>query len=315
LTDHQLFHTILHIPLGHQLMIDLSGIYPPITTPFNDDEKMEVAYDHLASNLERWKAQPLNGVVMPGSNSEAAHLTRDERLQIWQVCTSALKGSGKRLIAGTGAESTRETIALTVQAAELGAEAALVLPPFFYKPSLTPDVLVAHYRAVADDSPIPLLVYNVPAFTGIDFAPGTLLKMAEHPRIIGVKDSSASVVKIASVLAARPDFQAFAGTGSALLPFLSIGAAGGIMALANFAAVPLRRMVEAFQAGQLAEARHLQLSLTEINTAVTSRYGVAGLKYAMDKTGFYGGPPRRPLFPLHEEGRAEIDRLIASLDL
>jgi len=295
-------------------MLDLSGIYPPITTPFTDDER-QVAYDRLESNLERWKAQPLNGVVMPGSNSEAVHLTRAERVQIWQVCAGALKGSGKRLIAGTGAESTIETIDLTVRAAELGAEAALILPPYFYKPSLTPDVLVAHYRAVADASPIPLLVYNVPAFTGIDFAPATLLTMAEHPRIIGVKDSSASVVKVASVLAARPDFQVFAGTGSALLPFLSIGAVGGIMALANFAAVPLRKLMDAFQAGRIAEARQIQLALADINNAVTSRFGVSGLKYAMDKAGFYGGPPRRPLLPLKEDGRGEIDRLMANLAL
>ena len=295
-------------------MLDLSGIYPPITTPFTDDER-QVAYDRLESNLERWKAQPLNGVVMPGSNSEAVHLTRAERVQIWQVCAGALKGSGKRLIAGTGAESTLETIELTVLAAELGAEAALILPPYFYKPSLTPEVLVAHYRAVADASPIPLLVYNVPAFTGIDFAPATLLTMAEHPRIIGVKDSSASVVKIASLLAARPDFQVFAGTGSALLPFLSIGAVGGIMALANFAAVPLRKLMEAFQAGRIAEARQIQLALAEINSAVTSRFGVSGLKYAMDKAGFYGGPPRRPLLPLKDDGRSEIDRLLANLAL
>jgi 4-hydroxy-2-oxoglutarate aldolase len=295
-------------------MLDLSGIYPPITTPFTDDER-QVAYDRLESNLERWKAQPLNGVVMPGSNSEAVHLTRAERLQIWQVCAGALKGSGKRLIAGTGAESTMETIDLTIQAAELGAEAALVLPPYFYKPSLTPDVLVAHYRAVADASPIPLLVYNVPAFTGIDFAPATLLTMAEHPRIIGVKDSSASVVKVASLLAARPSFQVFAGTGSALLPFLSIGAVGGIMALANFAAVPLRKLMDAFQAGRIDEARQIQLALADINSAVTSRFGVSGLKYAMDKAGLYGGPPRRPLLPLKADGRDEIDRLMANLAL
>lgn len=193
--------------------------------------------------------------MLPGSNSEAAHLSMEERITLWQVCMGRLKGSGKRLIAGTGAESTADTIRLTLKAAELGAEAALVLPPYFYKPSLTPEVLIAHYRAVADASPIPLLVYNVPAFTGIDFAPATLLAMAEHPRIVGVKDSSANVVKIASLLAARPDFQVFAGTGSALLPFLSLGAVGGIMALANFAVVPLRQVWDAFHSGQMEKAR------------------------------------------------------------
>jgi 4-hydroxy-2-oxoglutarate aldolase len=291
-------------------MTSLAGLYPPIPTPFTDDEK--VAFDKLEFNLGKWLAQPLDGIVMPGSNSEATYLTQAERIQIWKVCAEVLKGTGKRLIAGTGVETTAETIELTQKAAELGAGAALVLPPFFYKQSLTHDVLVAHYRAVADASPIPILVYNVPAFTGIDFAPATLLAMAEHPRIVGVKDSSANVVKIARVLGARPDFQVFAGTGSALLPFLSLGAVGGIMALANIAATPLRQVVDAFLAGHREEAAKLQLSLAEINDAITARFGVPGLKYAMDKVGFFGGPTRRPLLPLKPDARAEIDRLIKS---
>ncbi len=294
-------------------MVDLSGIYPPITTPFNEDES--VAYDRLEANLSYWLGQPLEGVVMPGSNSEAAHLSGDERLAIWKVCAARLKGSGKRLIAGTGAESTAATIRLTEKAVELGAEAALVLPPTFYKPSLTPDVLVAHYKAVAEASAIPLLVYNVPAFTGIDFAPDTLLRMAEHERIVGVKDSSANVVKVASILARRPDFQVFAGTGSALLPFLSLGAVGGITALANFASRPLRQVWESFHAGRMEEARRVQLSLAEINAAVTSRFGVSGLKYAMDYCGLYGGPPRRPLLPLGAAQRDAVDRLLKELSL
>ncbi len=291
-------------------MTSLAGLYPPIPTPFTDDEK--VAFDKLEFNLRKWIAQPLDGIVMPGSNSEATYLTQAERIQIWKVCAEVLKGTGKRLIAGTGVETTAETIELTQKAAELGAGAALVLPPFFYKQSLTHDVLVAHYRAVADASPIPLLVYNVPAFTGIDFAPATLLAMAEHPRIVGVKDSSANVVKIARVLGARPDFQVFAGTGSALLPFLSLGAVGGIMALANIAATPLRQVVDVFLAGRREEAAKLQLSLAEINDAITARFGVPGLKYAMDRVGFFGGPTRRPLLPLKPDARAEIDRLIKS---
>lgn len=294
-------------------MVNLGGIYPPIPTPFDDQER--IAFDRLEINLEKWLAQPLDGIVMPGSNSEAPHLTQDERIEIWRVCASEMAGSGKRLIAGTGAESTAATIELTKAAADLGAAAALVVPPYFYKPSLTPAVLIEHYRAVADESPIPLLIYNVPAFTGIDFAPGTLITLAEHERIVGVKDSSASVVKIASVLAVRPNFQVFAGSGSSLLPFLSIGAVGGIMALANFAAVPLRLMWDAFFAGRIEEARHLQLSLAEINIAVTARYGIPGLKYALDCTGFYGGLPRRPLLPLDAAGRAEIDHLLEKLAL
>jgi 4-hydroxy-2-oxoglutarate aldolase len=234
-------------------MLDLAGIYPPTITPFRENEG--VAYDKRASNLEKWLGEPLDGIVMSGSNSESVFLTRDERETMWQVCRACLKGSGKRLIAGTGCESTAETMALTQKASELGADAALVLPPYFYKAPLTPKVLITHYLAVAEASPIPLLVYNVPASTEIDFAPSTLLKMAEHARSVGFKDSSANVTKVASVLAVRPDFQVFAGTGSALVPFLILGAAGGIMALANFAAAPLRRVWEAFFEGRIEEAR------------------------------------------------------------
>jgi 4-hydroxy-2-oxoglutarate aldolase len=294
-------------------MTNLGGIYPPIPTPFDQDEK--VAYGKLEFNLGRWLAQPLDGIVVPGSNSEAGFLSKEERLQILQVCANALRGTGKRLIAGTGMETTAETIEMTQQAAELGAEAALVLPPYFYKPSLTHEVLLAHYRAVADATPIPLLVYNVPQFTGIDFAVATLVAMNEHPRIVGAKDSSGNVIKMASVLAARSNFQLFAGTASAFLPFLSLGAVGGILALANLAAVPLRQLVDAFLAGRNADARQIQLSLAAINNAVTARFGVPGLKYAMDRVGFYGGPTRRPLLPLGPDGRAEIDRLLAPLQL
>ncbi len=294
-------------------MLDLSGIYPPIPTPFHPDER--VAYDLLAGNLERWLAQPLEGIVMPGSNSEAAFLTRQERIDAWKVCVERLEGSGKRLIAGTGAESTAETIALTQAAAQIGAQAALVLPPYFYKQSLTNEVLSAHFHAVAKESPIPVLVYNVPAFTGIDFTPSVLLKMAEHPMIVGYKDSSANVVKLASVLSKRPDLQVLAGTGSALLPFLSLGAVGGIMALANFAAGPLRKVWDAFHQGRREEARQVQCSLAEINNSVTSRYGVPGLKFALDACGYYGGPARRPLLALDAAAREEILAQLRALGL
>ena len=293
--------------------MDLSGIYPPIPTPFAEDESL--ALDKLEFNLTKWLSQPVDGVVMPGSNSEAAHLQKNERFLIWEVCAQTLKGSGKRLIAGTGADSTADTIELTQKAAEQGAEAALVLPPYFYKPSLTPEVLIAHYRTVADASPIPLLIYNVPAFTGIDFAPATVITLSDHPQITGIKDSSANVVKIASILSARPDFQVFAGTGSALLPFLSIGARGGITALANFASTPLRKVWNAFHAGKIDEARTIQISLADINSAVTARFGVPGLKYAMDRCGFYGGPTRRPLLPLAQKAKDEIDSLLVKLEL
>lgn len=289
-------------------MLSLAGLYPPIPTPFDDQER--IAFDKLEVNLHRWTDQPLDGVVMPGSNSEAAFLTQAERVDVWRVCAPILRSANKRFIAGTGAETTAETIQLTQLAAELGAVATLVLPPYFYKSSLTHDALVAHYQAVADASPIPILLYNVPAFTGVDFALPTFLTLAEHPQIVGVKDSSSNIVKMAELLAQRPDFQVFVGTGSALLPFLSIGAVGGIMGLANVAANELREVVVAFEQNQRDVARQRQLVLAGLNSAVTARFGVSGLKYAMDQSGFYGGPTRRPLLPLGAAARAEIDRLL-----
>lgn len=294
-------------------MADLGEIYPPIPTPFNDDGT--IAWEKFESNLQKWMAQPLDGVVMPGSNSEAAYLTKEERLQLWKICGETLAENNKRFIAGTGVETTAETIELTQKAADLGADAALVLPPYFYKRAMTHEVLVAHYTAVADAASIPLIVYNVPVFTNVDFSPATLIALADHPRIVGVKDSSANVVKATTVLAARPDFQILVGSGSALLPFLSVGSVGGIMALANIAATPLRRLVYAFHAADYEEARRVQLSLTPLNNAITARFGVPGLKYAMDQLDFYGGPPRRPLLPLGVEGQAEIDRLLEELAL
>ncbi len=292
-------------------MVNLAGLYPPIPTPFDDQERIALA--KLEANLQRWVRQPLDGVVMPGSNSEAAFLTEAERLEVWQVCAPILRSAGKRFIAGTGAETTAETLALTQRAAELGAVATLVLPPYFYKSALTHDALVAHYQAVADASPIPILLYNVPAFTGVDFALATFLTLAEHPQIVGVKDSSSNIVKMAELLAQRPDFQVFAGTGSVLLPFLSIGAVGGIMGLANVAAEELRDVVVAFEHNQRDVARQRQLALAGLNSAVTARFGVAGLKYAMDQSGLYGGPTRRPLLPLGAAARAEIDQLLAAV--
>lgn len=292
-------------------MLDLAGLYAPIPTPFDDQER--VAYDQLEANLQRWCAQPLDGIVMPGSNSEAAFLTQAERVEIWRTCAPVLQAGGKRFIAGTGAETTAETITLTQVAADLGASVALILPPYFYKPVLTHETLVAHYRAVADASPLPLLVYNVPAFTGVDFGLATLLALAEHPQIIGIKDSSSNIVKMAELAARRPGFRIFAGTGSALLPFLSIGAVGGVLALANIAAVPLRRLMDLFAEGRQQDAQRLQLALVELNSVITARFGVSGLKYAMDQAGFYGGPARRPLLPLQPSARQEIDGLVAAM--
>lgn len=250
---------------------------------------------------------------MPGSNSEAPYINDQERAEIWKVVGEKFKTSGKLFIAGTGLETTKDTIEQTLLSAQYGACATLIVPPNYYKGQMTHEVLVKHYTAVADASPIPVFVYNVPQFSGIDFTLDTLLAMAEHPNIVGIKDSSSNILKMASLLSHRPDFIVFAGTGGAVLPFLSVGSPGNITAFANFGSEPISKIMDAFAAGDLQQARKLQLAIMALNTCVTSKYGIPGLKYAMDQCGYYGGPSRRPLLPVSQSAKAEIDRHIQKL--
>ena len=292
-------------------MKKLGRIYPPIAIPFSDDESID--WKGYESNLEMWANQPLDGIVAPGSNSEAPFLTYNEKTKLWKTGARIMQERGKHLIAGSGAETTRETIRLTKNAADAGAVAALVIPPHFFIASMGYDSLVRHYYAVADNSPIPLLIYNVPAFTGVDIDPRTLVKLSEHPQIIGMKDSSANVVKASFVLAKCRDFLVYSGSGSALLPFLAIGGYGGIMALANIAAVELRQLCDAFLSNNWNIAREIQLSVIELNTAITAKYGIPGLKHAMYRMGYTGGTVRSPLIPIGDAGKSEVDALISKI--
>ncbi len=287
----------------------LSGLFSAVTTPLDSDGKIDFA--SFERNLTALAERGVDGFVVPGTTGEAVYLDLVERTMLWQAAARLCKKLEKTFIAGTGTESTRDTIRLTQAAAEMGAKAALVVTPSFYKPG--PDALIAHFRAVADASPIPVLLYNYPAFTGQDIPSAAVITLAEHPNITGMKDSSANLVKLASVLAMRPDFAIFSGLGSGLLPFLGMGGAGAILALCNVASAPLKRMMEAEQAGQHAEAVRIQLSLAALSEALEVKYGIPAIKYAMDCIGLYGGPVRPPLQPLGEAGRLEIDRLVADL--
>jgi 4-hydroxy-2-oxoglutarate aldolase len=292
-------------------MINLSGIYPPIVVPFKETGQIDL--ESFKFNLKKWMDQGLSGVIFPGSNSESPFLTQNEKIKLLKLSATYVKEADKMLIAGTGMESTAETIKLTNIAAEIGADAALIIPPYFYKPEMKHNVLIEHYFKVADASKIPLLIYNVPVFSGVDFLPETVIKLSEHSNIIGMKDSSSNVIKTSMILAEKPNFLIFCGTGGSLLPFLSIGAVGGIMALANFAGKPLMELYTAFQKNDIILAKQLQYMLVSINTAVTSKYGIPGLKYAMNKSGFKGGFPRRPLLPLDRNGCNAIDELLLSI--
>jgi 4-hydroxy-2-oxoglutarate aldolase len=291
--------------------MELRGVFSPVVTPFGDDG--EVACDRLADNLDRWNRTDLNGYVVTGSTGECASLTEPEKLRLWEAARARIP-PGKRLIAGTGCESTRDTIALTRQAASIGAEAALVVTPWYYKGAMKSRELVAHYQAVADASPIPILLYAFPQCTGVVLEPGAVATLAEHPNVIGMKDSSEVMTVFAEYIRVTPpSFQLIVGSALTFYPALCLGARAAILALANVAAEECALVYRLFLDGKHEEARERQLRLLPLGHAVGSRFGIAGVKAAMDLRGYYGGAPRRPLLPL---GASEIgvvrDELLAA---
>jgi 4-hydroxy-2-oxoglutarate aldolase len=286
--------------------ISLKGCFPPIPTPF--DEHGRVDRDHLASNLEK-------GFAVLGSNGEAVMLRTEEKLDVWKSAGEAIDDN-HLFIAGTGCESTGETLELTEKAAGLGADAALIVTPHYYKSRMDRRALVAHYTMIADRSPIPVILYNVPASTGVDMSAEIVIELSAHRRIVGLKESSGNVVKMGQVVAgAGESFQVLAGSGSFLLPALAVGAVGGVMALASVAPHLLDEIVVRFDKGELARAKEVQLRLIAPNAAVTSQFGIAGLKAAVDLIGMYGGPVRSPLLPLEPRQHEELKSILARAGL
>lgn len=294
--------------------LTLGGIYPPLPTFFHEDESLDL--ETLAEHIRRLRERGITRFVALGSNGEAVHLDPEERrLVIAAVRTAA--GDEAQLLAGAGANSTRETIMLCRLAATAGADVALVIPPHHYRSHMDSAALRGHYLAVADASPLPVMLYNMPGnAAGIDLDAETVIALSAHPNIIGLKDSAGNVAKLAEVAAgARQGFVVLAGSAGFLLPALVVGAVGAIAALANIAPVECLRLMELTTAGKLDEARALQARLVPVNTAVTSGYGVAGLKAALQFVAHYGGMPRRPLAPLGEGERVRLRSLLAEADL
>jgi 4-hydroxy-2-oxoglutarate aldolase len=279
--------------------LPLDGVFPPIITPFTPNGDIE--FQHLVTNLDRWNQQPLSGYVVGGSNGEFVSLSSEERVDVIRAVREVAP-SNRLLIAGSGMQSTRATIELTHRMAEVGADAAIVVTPSYYKAMMSSIVLENHYQQVADASPIPILLYNVPANTGVDLKVEAVVRLADHPNVIGIKESGGSVAKIGIMVHRTPeDFQVLAGSAGFMLGALAVGAVGVIGALANIAGQELVDILAHFRAGDHDIARTIQLRLVEVNTAVTTRFGIPGLKAAMDMLGYYGGPVRLPLLSLGEE--------------
>jgi len=285
----------------------LRGILPPLVTPFHPDGALDLA--SFEANLESYAAEDLAGYVVLGSNGEAASLEEDEKLTLLRA---ARRRAGARLvIAGTGLESTRATIAFTAKAADTGADAALVLTPCVFKSQMTLDALRRHYEAVAEGSPISVVLYSFPAVTGLAFPPGLAAAVAGHPRIVGLKESSGDVGLLGRIVASVPaSFSVACGSAPVFYPSLCVGAMAGILAVANCAPRPVAALYRAFSSADHARARRIQEVLTPLAVAVTATHGVAGLKAAVDLSGRRGGSVRAPLLPVAPAVRDELRRLL-----
>jgi 4-hydroxy-2-oxoglutarate aldolase len=291
-----------------QTGLSFHGVFTPIVTSF--DPQGHVAHDQMVANLERWNRTDLRGYIVLGSNGEWVFLDEQERLEVLRTARQAIPRD-KLMIAGTASESTRHTIGMTEKAAEIGADAAIIVNPSYYKAQMTAPVLAKYYRTVADASPIPLMIYNLPPATGIDLAADLLVELSHHSNIIAVKDTGGNMLKMAdTVRRAAPTFQVLAGSASFFYPSLAFGVTGGILALANIAPDESVALYDLFREKELDRGRELHLRMLPVNTAVTGRFGVSGLKAAMDRLGYYGGPPRPPLLPLDGPQCRELEEVL-----
>jgi len=270
-----------------------SGIFTPMATPFRDDDTINETA--LRSNVARWMTTSLTGLVVLGSNGEAPSLDDDEADRIIDIVREGVP-TDRPLIAGTGRESTRATIEATRRAAAAGVDAALVRTPSFFKPQMTSDAFVRHYTEVADASPIPVLLYNVTLYTGVNLLPDAVERLATHPNIVGMKDSGGDIAQIAEYVGRTPEhFTVLAGSATTLVHALCAGCDGAILALAALVPDACQRMLLLVKDRKLDEANALQRELLPLARSVGGLYGVPGLKAALDLMGYVGGAPRPPL--------------------
>ena len=290
----------------------LHGIFPPLTTPFTADGELYKA--KLKHNVEKWNLTGLSGYVVCGSTGESVMLTPEEKRQLWEW-VAEFAAPEKLLLAGTGCESVRETVALTNLAAGLGYKAAMVRTPHYYKGLLNNAAAqTLFFRAVADQAKIPIMIYNWPQATGLDIPAEAVAALSEHPNVIAIKESSGSLEKVMQMIReVRPGFQVLVGSAPTLWPSLMVGAVGAVLAFSNAAPYATVALWEAYRTREFAAAQDWQNRIARAAVLVTTRYGIPGLKHAMDLNAYYGGPPRLPLTPPSPDARREIEEAFRDL--
>jgi len=291
----------------------IEGVFAPIATPFKDDGNIN--WEMYSNNLMKLSKTQLSGIVSLGSNGEFAMLSFEEKLELIKKTKKELP-TDKILIAGTGCESFRDTIRLTNCAAEAGADAALVVCPSYYKSDLSDAVIQKYFEDLADQSSIPIMLYNMPRNTGINLSSNLVIKLSAHPNITGVKDSGGNIVQMSEIIATVDDkFSVFAGSGSYLFITAIMGGKGGTLAVANIAPDYCAELFQTAKAGNIEKGRNMQLALLALNNAVTAGYGIGGMKAAMEIAGFFGGLPRPPIQPVSDEIRGKIYSMMDTLQL
>ncbi len=290
----------------------LSGVFAPIPTPIDEQDRVDT--HRLRAALDKWVKRPLAGIVVLGSNGEAALVDEVESDRVIVAAREAIPRE-KTMIVGTGRESTRATINATRRAAELGADYVLVRTPGFFKSQMTTDVFVRHYTAVADASPVPVLLYNFTAVTGVNLLPAAVARLATHANIVGMKESGGDIGQIAEVIAnTPPDFQMIAGALGTFYAALCVGCVGGILAPACVIAEACVELYDLTRAGRHDAAQRLQQQLLPIAKLLGGGgYGVAGLKAALAVIGYDVGVPRPPLVPAPDAAFAAVRDALAQL--
>jgi 4-hydroxy-2-oxoglutarate aldolase len=290
----------------------LQGIFPPITTPF--DHNGDIYLSKIEHNVRKWNLTSLSGYVVMGSTGESVHLTPEEKFIVWEQVAKHTAPE-KLLVAGTGVESVRETVWLTNRAAEMGYKAAMVRTPHYYKNLINnPAGQMLYYRAVADQSKLPLIIYNWPQVTGVDIVPDAVAALSEHPNIIAIKESSGNLEKVMQMIReVKHGFQVLVGSAPTLWPSFLVGACGAILAYANAAPYSVIAIWEAYRTREEAAGLDWQNRIGRAAALVTTKYGIPGLKYAMDLNGYYGGPPRLPLSTPAPGAKREIEAAFQDL--
>jgi len=285
-------------------MKTLDGIFPPIASPFGRDG--ELLIESFKRNLERWAQAPLAGLTVLGSNGESPYLSDDEKLRLVRTARPLISDA-RTMIAGAGKESTRLCIEFVRRLADLGVDYALVGTPCYFKSAMSDDALFAHFWSVADESPIPILVYNVPQFTGVNTGAALMARLAVHENIAGLKESSGNLALQADIRRGAPArFKLLVGAAPTLFPSLVQGASGGVVAIGCVLPEMTTKLYRAFAAGEWHTAAELQSRLSPPAAAVTTQFGIAGLKAALNLVGYEGGFPRLPLLPLDEKKHATL---------